>query len=142
MMTLIALRSTNQVFCGMLLCQNCLFFLIIRQGSGVFRRKTTEVKCHFHYTIAFYQYVLSQLLLALVDMVFFRLLYYKVILLPCLSRCIFETKSLCADNPSGNHSYLSPAWVRNVYINSLEFIMRGLSPPFFIYSTIYNSMDS
>lgn len=135
-----ASRSTNQVFCGMLLSELSVF-LIIRQGSGVFRRKITEVKCHFHYPIAFYQHALSLLLLTLVDIVLFRLLYYKVIL-PHLSCCIFGTKSLCADNASGNHSYLSPPWGRNVYINSLKFVMRGLSSPFLIYSTIYNSMDS
>ena len=42
---------------------------MIRLGLCVLGKKTTEVKCHFPYTTAFYQYALSLLLLTLVDVV-------------------------------------------------------------------------
>ena len=127
-MTLTVLRNSTQVFCRMPLYWNLSLFLIIRQGSGGFRRKTTEVKCHFHYIIAFCQHDLSLLLLTLADVVFFRFLYSEVTLLPPPPILyIFGTKLLCAARTVGGHSYSSAPWGRSIYEIYLEFCTRGLS---------------
>lgn len=87
MMTLMASRSTNQVFCGMLLSELSVF-LIIRQGSGVFRRKTARSKVPFSLPHC----ILSTCFITVaVDFGWhcaFQITYYKVIL-PHLSCCIF-----------------------------------------------------
>lgn len=50
MMTLRVFRSSGQVFSrNVLQFEFGWHFLIIRQGSRVWGKKTTETKCHFHH---------------------------------------------------------------------------------------------
>ena len=49
LITLLLSKSTAHVFCRKPLNWKLIFFLMIRLRLWVFWRKTTEVKCYFHY---------------------------------------------------------------------------------------------